>query len=419
MRNPKRPIRVLRVIARLNIGGPAINAINLSAYLDKSRYRSVLLCGKVGSNEGDMSYLALKMGLKPVIIPGLGREISLLSDLKAFLILRRIMKRFRPDIVHTHTAKAGSLGRLAGISLNLFRRRSGRIRMVHTFHGHIFHSYFSVFKTFLFIRTERFLSRFTDAIIILSSRQKEDICHSYKIAETDRVRIIPLGFDLSKFSKPSGKGTSLRTEYFPDAGDKVSLVGIIGRLTPVKNQRMFLKAVSCLKESGEIDMFRFLVVGDGELKRDLIRYSRELGIQDFVAFSGWQRDMSPVYEMLDIVVLTSMNEGTPVTLIEAMAAGIPIVATDVGGVRDLLGTRESTVEGLELAQNGILIPSGRSEYLARALIFLSGDKDISKKMTFRAKKFAMHTFSMERLAKDMESLYSELVSGWKGFFPET
>lgn len=411
MRNLKRPIRILRVIARLNIGGPAINAINLSARLDNNRYRTMLVCGKVGANEGDMAYLALDMDLKPFYINGLVREISLLDDLKSFIKLRKIMRRFQPDILHTHTAKAGTLGRLAGISLNLFRRNLNRIKIVHTFHGHIFHSYFGSCKTFLFIEIERFLSKFTDRIIVLSSRQKEDICHTYRIAKPDRAKIIPLGFDLSAFSKQSKDSMSLRRRYFPNTAEKVDLVGIIGRLTPVKNHRMFLEAISCLKDSGAIDLFRFLIIGDGELKMELIHYSRELGIEEWVAFSGWQKDMPSLYKGLDIVVLTSLNEGTPVTLIEAMSAGIPVVATDVGGVRDLLGNQGRVLEGFQIAQNGILVPSGKSANLARALLFLSRNEEISKEMTSRAKKFVMEKFSLERLVMDMESLYSELAAG--------
>jgi glycosyltransferase involved in cell wall biosynthesis len=411
MMSPKRPIRILRIIARLNIGGPAINAINLSVHLDKYPYQTLLVCGKVGADEGDMSYLALDMGLKPLFITELGREITVLDDLKSLIQLRKVMRRFKPNIIHTHTAKAGTLGRLAGLSLNLFKSRGNRIRMVHTFHGHIFHSYFGAFKTFLFIQIERFLSRFTDQIIVLSSRQKDDICHTYKIAGPERVKIIPLGFHLSDFAETPENGGSARNRYFPNSGDEVLLVGIIGRLTHVKNHRMFLEAISYLKETGGVDPFRFFIIGDGELKRDLIHYSRELGIQEFVTFTGWEKDMSSVYRTMDIVVLTSLNEGTPVVLIEAMSAGIPIVATDVGGVRDLFGDQVDEIEGIQIAQNGILIPAGECELLAKALLFLSGNKGISKKITSHAKDFVMNTFSIERLVKDMDSLYSEMVSG--------
>jgi len=406
----KRPIRILRIIARLNIGGPAIQAISLTGNLSDDDYQSLLVCGKVGPNEGDMSYLADEKDVKPYLLPELGREISFYNDLKCFLHLRRMIKRFSPDIIHTHTAKAGTLGRLAAMSLNFFRRNTNRIKLVHTFHGHIFHSYFGLVKTFIFTRIERFLSRFTDKIIVISPLQKDDICQKYRIANPEKVRTIPLGFDLSRFTVRHDDSEEIRRRYLPHDRDNWLLVGIIGRLAPVKNHRMFLEAVKRLKEDRKIDPFRFLIIGDGELKEDLLNYSKRLGIQDSVLFTGWQKDMPSIYGALDIVALTSMNEGTPVTLIEAMAAGKPVVATDVGGVRDLLGV-EATMsdEGYGLARNGVLVPSGEGDILAKALQYLMVDRKASKTMAMRAREFVLNQFSMERLVKDMKSLYSELV----------
>ena len=187
------------------------------------------------------------------------------------------------------------------------------------------------------------------------------------------------------------------------------VVGIIGRLTHVKNHRMFLESVKYLKDCRKIDLFRFLIIGGGELKKELVNYSIELAIQDFVTFIDWQKDMPSVYKAIDIVALTSLNEGTPVTLIEAMAAGTPLVATDVGGVRDTLGIADDKIEGFRPTQNGILIQPGKSESLAKALLYLYEDKERTKKMAGHAKEFALKNFSMERLVKDMESLYSDLV----------
>ncbi|MFC1866644.1 glycosyltransferase family 4 protein [Thermodesulfobacteriota bacterium] len=405
----KNQIRILRVIARLNIGGPALHAISLSSKISKNLYRTLLVCGNVSPGEGDMSYLAKDEGIEPYLIPKLGREISVIDDFKSFKELRRIIKRFRPDIIHTHTAKAGTLGRLAGISFNLFRGQKNRIKLVHTFHGHIFHSYFGALKTLFFIQAERFLARLTDRIIVISSRQRRDICQRFRITGPERVREILLGFDLSRFAKASNDGSMFRSKYLPQAENNVMVVGIIGRLTRVKNHRMFLETVKYLKDSGKIDLFRFLIVGDGELKEELIKYSRELAIQDFITFIDWQKNMPSVYKAMDIVALTSLNEGTPVTLIEAMAAGIPVVATDVGGVRDILGVANGKIDGFERTQNGILIPSGNSEVLAKALLYLHEDKENPKKMAGHAKEFALKKFPMERLVKDMESLYSDLV----------
>ena len=410
MPSPK-PIRILRIIARLNIGGPAIQAISLSTELSKDLFKTLLVCGAVGANEGDMSYLARERGVHPRIISELGREISLHNDIKAFLALRRIIKDFGPDIIHTHTAKAGTLGRLAGISINLFRSPRNRIRLVHVFHGHIFHSYFGLLKTFIFIKIERFLARLTDRIIVISPLQQNDICQKYKIAKPEKVRKILLGFDLSRFVTREAPNNSIRRKYLPhDSHDKL-LVGIIGRLTSVKNHRMLLEAVRCLKKEGKDQFFKFLIVGDGELRQDLMHYARELGVEDSIVFTGWQKDMASVYEALDIVILTSLNEGTPVTLIESMAAGRPVVATDVGGVRDLFGVvDEKKSKGFKQTQNGILVPSRKGEILAKALIFVMKNKEASKKMTENAREFVFNKYSIERLVKDTESLYSELIS---------
>lgn len=405
------PIRILRIIARLNIGGPAIQAISLSHAVSKDLFETLLVCGEIGPQEGDMSYLAREKGVKFRFVPELGREISLHNDFKAFMALIKIIKEFKPDIIHTHTAKAGTLGRLAGISFNIFRSSSKRIRLVHIFHGHIFHSYFGLFKTFVFIMIERFLARSTDRIIVISPLQQYDICQKFKIVKPEKVRVIPLGFDLSKFVTRETLDHSVRRRYLPADSPTILLVGIVGRLTPVKNHRMLLKAVRCLKDEGNLHFFKFIIVGDGELREDLMNYARELDVEDSIIFTGWQKEMAAIYHAMDIVLLTSLNEGTPVTLIESMAAEKPVVATDVGAVRDLFGMiDEKTLNGFKLAQNGILVPSDRGETLASALMFLLKNREVSKKMAKHAREFVLSGYSIKRLVKDIESLYSELIA---------
>ncbi len=405
------PIRILRIIARLNIGGPAIQAISLSDHLSGDGYKTLLVCGKVAPHEGDMAYFAEEKGVEPVILPKMGREITPLGDMKSLVDLRRIIKQFKPHIIHTHTAKAGTLGRLAGFSINLVRRSDARIRLVHTFHGHIFHSYFGSLRTRLFIQMERLLSRFTDRIIVISPLQQHDICWRYRIASSEKVRIIQLGFDLSNFEGRENHRKEIRERYMIQEGQSVLLVGIIGRLTEVKNHRVLLEAAKSLKARGQSKCFKFLVVGDGELRQDLITYARELGVQDSVIFSGWQKDMPSIYNALDIVALTSLNEGTPVSLIEAMASARPVVATDVGGVRDLMGfIDEESEDGYTLAQHGILVPSGNGEALARALSFLYENRKASEETAERGRKFVLNQYSLERLVKDIKSLYKEILS---------
>ena len=406
----ERPLRILRIIARLNIGGPAIQAVALSKAFSKGPYESLLVCGTVGRNEGDMSYLAEEGGVRPQILPQLGRELSPIEDLRAFMDLRKIIKRFRPQIIHTHTAKAGTLGRLAALSFNLFRCRRGRIRVFHTFHGHVFHSYFGSLKEFLFIRIERLLARCTDWIIVISPSQRDDICQRFKIADAKRVKIVPLGFDLSEFSAQTVKriGSNGRRPAGSSVG--VLRVGIVGRLTQVKNHRMLLEAAKYLKEDGKGDLFRFLIVGDGELRDELARYAAELGVQGSVFFTGWQKDMPALYRNLDVVVLTSLNEGTPVSLIEAMAASKAVVSTAVGGVSDLLGEIQTTAPpGCDLTANGVLVPSGNARMLAHALVFLSENDELRRRMGTHAREHIIARYSLERLVKDIQTLYHETL----------
>lgn len=406
----KTPIRILRVIARLNIGGPAIQAITLTEAFSGGAFQSLLVCGTVGAQEGDMSYLAHSRKVVPHILPHLGREISPFYDLASLGGLRRVIRKFRPHIIHTHTAKAGTLGRIAGLSLNAARRKGRRIKMVHTFHGHVFHSYFSPLKTLLFIEIERLLARFTDRIIVISPLQQQDICRRFRIAGPEGVRVIPLGFDFSAFAELSERGGDrLRRCLVPD-NKETMLVGIVGRLTHVKNHRMLLEAVKILKDLKKEHGFTFVVVGDGELKKDLLKYAGELGVADSVRFTGWVKDMAPLYKAMDLVTLTSLNEGTPVTLIEAMAAGKPVIATAVGGVPDLLGCLDSEkVEGYKLCGRGILVPAQRADLLAEALLFSLEHRELVLPMAEQGRDHVRKYYSEERLIQDLSSLYSELA----------
>ena len=398
------PLRILRTIARLNVGGPAIQAVALTKAFSQWPYESLLVCGRVGPHEGDMSYLAEEQGVQLESLSQFGRELSATADLRSFLAMRKIIKRFRPHIIHTHTAKAGTLGRLAALSVNLFRSRSKRIRVFHTFHGHVFHSYFGTLKVFVFVQIERFLARFTDKIIVISPSQRDDICQRFKITDSKRVEIIPLGFDLSGFGKLEAEDGDPHDRKPPTA--RVLHVGIVGRLTQVKNHRMLLEAAKYLKDAGKIDLFTFFIVGDGELRGELVRYATELEVQDSMVFTGWQKDMPALYRDLDIVVLTSLNEGTPVSLIEAMAASRPVVSTAVGGVPDLLGEIQATASaGCGLTANGVLIPSDDAGMLARALIFLAENDELRQKMAAQARESVVALYTLERLVKDIETLY--------------
>jgi glycosyltransferase involved in cell wall biosynthesis len=405
------PIRILRLIARLNVGGPAIHVINLTERFSSGRYRTCLACGKVGGHEGDMSYLASEKGVQPLVIESLGREISPRGDMSALGKLRGLIQEFNPHIIHTHTAKAGMLGRLAGISLNSLRSRNRKIKLVHTFHGHVFHSYFGRWKTLSFIQMEKVLARFTQRIVVVSPLQKQDICDRYRIAEPKKVKVIPLGFDLPSCVHDGHAREEWRLKLFPDSTDRTTIVGIVGRLTHVKNHRMLLAAAKVLKETHSAQDFRFLIVGDGELKEALMTLASQSGIDGRVVFSGWQREMASLYSSMDIVALTSLNEGTPVTLIEAMAAAKPVVATAVGGVPDILGAVDrGETDSYKLAERGVLVPPGEADALARALVFMNENKGSVKALADKACEFVLEHYSLGRLVNDCELLYEELMA---------
>jgi len=337
--------RIMIVIARLNIGGPASHVVLLAEGLARRGYEVDLVCGAVPGDEGDMTYYATARGIRPHIVPGLQRAPHPLHDLRALVGLIRWMRTRRPAVVHTHTAKAGFVGRWAA-------RIAGVETIVHTYHGHVFHSYFGRTKTAIFRWLECRTAAITDAVITLSEGLRDDVAGRYRVVPPDRVHVIPLGLDLSS---PDGVGAAaIRDQHGIVPG--APWIGIIGRLVAVKNHDLFLRAARRVRD--HLPEARFLIVGDGELRGRLERLAHDLGLGAAVRFTGWIRDVTPLYRALDLVVISSRNEGTPVSLIEALAAGCPVVATDVGGVADLL----------RAGRWGRLVPSEDEEGLARAMI---------------------------------------------------
>ncbi len=389
-----RKLKVLRIIARLNIGGPAIHTILLTEGLDKSRFESVLVTGTAEKSEGDMLYLAKEKGVRPVIIPELSRNLNFRNDIIAFWKLFCLIKKEKPDIIHTHTAKAGTLGRLTGMlykfSSEAFKTQSSKVRLVHTFHGHILHSYFGRIKSVLFIWIERFLAIFTNKIVTVSESVRKELIR-LKIASLKKIIAIPLGLELEKYLKIENNG--------PGNKDYKS-VGIIGRLVPVKNHKMFLDAAKRLK--GTLDFkqkIKFLIVGDGPLRQQLESYAERLGISEDAIFTGWIKDLEELYSELDIVALTSLNEGTPLALIEAQAAARPCVATNVGGVANVV----------EEGKGGFLVPSQNIETFVQALIKLLNNPTLMWTMGKYGRDKVKDRFSRERLIKDVESLYDKML----------
>lgn len=400
------PVKVLRLIARLNTGGPAIHTVLLTEGLNGSRFHSRLVTGVVGPEEGDMGYYAARRGVVPVVIPELGRRIAPWSDLVGLLRILRLLRRERPDIVHTHTAKAGVLGRLAAWLYNASRKLgAGRpAKVVHSFHGHLFRGYFAPWKVRLLLFIERVLARVTDHVVVVSEAIERDVVEVYRICPPAKVSVIRLGLDLGWVEELEHHRGRLRAEFgIPPNG---LVIGIVGRLTAVKNHRLFLAAVSRVRRA---DLY-WLVVGDGELRPALETSARALGVGHRVTFTGWVREPARIYADIDVVCLTSRSEGTPVALIEAMAAGRPFVAADVGGVRDLMIGRGCPAEGgFEVFANGILVPPENPIALSSALEFLVERPDLLLSMGQSGREAAPNRYGYRRLLDEMEILYRDLL----------
>jgi len=367
--NRTKRIQLLRIISRLNIGGPSIHTHLLAAELDKTWFQSTLVSGKISPMEGDMSYLFSPSEIQPIIIPELQREISLVNDSKAFLQILKIIFRERPDILHTHTAKAGSIARMAAMIFNLVNRN--KVKTVHTFHGHVFKGYFKKSKSMLFVLIERLLEKFTDTIIAISQTQKMELSKQFRIAPDGKIRTIELGFDLKPFLNCQSFSGQFRQQL--GVGADAILIGIVGRLVSIKNHRMFFNSIEIYKKLNPKSKVKFVVVGDGELRRDLESYCKRHRLRDHAIFCGWIKNVAMVYADLDILTLTSLNEGTPVSIIEAMASSVPVIATDAGGVRDLLGKESDTIsqDGFAVCERGILCKKNDVKSFAKGINYLT------------------------------------------------
>jgi glycosyltransferase involved in cell wall biosynthesis len=390
-------LTIARLIGRLNVGGPATQAILMTEAFQKKEYRALLLTGEVPPGEGSMEYLAYERGVQPIKISKLSRKISAAADLKSFWRLIRLFRRERPTILHTHTAKAGTLGRLAAMVTGVPVR-------VHTFHGHVFSGYFSPGLTRIFLSIERFLGRHTDCIIAISCSQRKELVETYRIAPPEKVVTIPLGFDFDRFLRVNGHEGSLRTAA--GCSREAALVGWIGRMTAIKAPALFLDAAVRIQVA--LPSVQFVMVGDGELRQDCEARIRQSGLDGKVILTGWRRDLSVVYADLDLLLLTSINEGTPLALLEAMASGISFIATDVGGVRDLMIGTARREEGWERFDNGILVPRD-SRRLAEAAHYLLLRPELRREMGCAGREFVRNRYSCDRLAADLESLYLQLA----------
>lgn len=383
-----RPIRVARVIARLNIGGPAQHTVLLTAGLDRTRFTTTLITGVVGSTEGDFTPEARKRGVEPIVISQLGRAIRPAQDLAAVAALIRLFRRLRPDIVHTHTAKAGALGRLAA-------RAAGVPVRIHTFHGHVLNGYFSPAVTQGFVCAERALARMTDRLVAVSPRLRTELLGK-GIGRSEQFEVVPLGLDLGRFRGPRTESAALRPALGV-TGD-VPLLGIVGRLVPIKDHATLFAAMALLPSGPQAP--HLLVVGDGEEREPLERLAARIGLEKRVHFLGWRADLDAILPELDVVICASKNEGTPVALIEAMAAGVPVLSTDVGGVGDLVAH----------GKTGWLVPPSDPSSMARAIQHLMGDKGLCARLAAEGRTIALDEYDVTRLISRMEALYTDLVA---------
>jgi glycosyltransferase involved in cell wall biosynthesis len=380
-------LRVLRAITRLNIGGPAIHAILLTQGLQSERFSSVLVTGLEGPREGSMRDLATTHGVQPHTMRELGREVSPLNDLKATLAMYRMIRRGRPHIVHTHMAKAGTAGRIAA--------RLARVPIVvHTFHGHTFHSYWGPVKSQIFLQIERTLGAMTDCVIAITDAQKADIA-SYDVAPLEKIRTIPLGLEIEPMLEAEQHRGRLRAELGV-AADR-PLIGIVARLVPIKAHEIFLEAAAQVRAVAPDSTF--LIIGDGERRAELEALAHQLGVADAVRFLGWRADMREVYADLDVVTLCSNNEGSPVALIEALAAARPVVSTRVGGVPNVVHDGES----------GLLVPPRDPAAFADAILALLRDPERAAKLGEAGRHEVFPRHSSGRLVRDIERLYLELA----------
>ncbi len=392
--------RVLSIINRLNLGGPAFHVAILTKYLSPE-FEVLLVAGTKQDSEESSDYIVQEMGLNFESIPDMHRSLNPFKDYRSYKMLRKMIREFKPDIVHTHAAKAGALGRLAALHENV-------PVIIHTFHGHVFHSYFSKFKTKIFLLIERYLGKRSSAIIAISERQKKDLGYKYSICKPSKINMIPLGFDLRKFTeKVNEKRKTFRLKYMLE--DDEIAIGIIGRLVPVKNHPLFLASIAqVLKKTDK--KVRAFIIGDGE-SRELLYTEAEANNLDYtyfpknprkatVTFCSWIKDIDIAISGLDIVAMTSYNEGTPVSLIEAQAGNKAVISTNVGGIENVVLKNETA----------LLVDSNNYLEFGEQLLRLVDDEELRTRLGSNGWEFVREKFHFTRMIKEVSLLYKQLLA---------
>jgi glycosyltransferase involved in cell wall biosynthesis len=406
--------RILRIINRFNLGGPTHNAAYLTRYLPDD-YETLLVGGSQEATEEGSHHILRELGVRPVILPELQREVAPWRDRSAYRRIKELIKEFKPDIVHTHAAKAGAVGRMAAADL-------GVKAIVHTFHGHVFHSYFGPVRTALYKNIERFLARRSSRIVAISEKQKSELVEEHRITHSEKVSVIPLGFDLSRFQQDQEAKRALFRRVYGVQDDEVA-IGIVGRLVPIKNHDLFLEVIARVsRRTGR--RLRAFIVGDGEERERLQYRTNELGLSQVngpyfnghgfghgvngkpmtspatVTFTSWIKEVDIVNAGVDIVMLTSLNEGTPVSLIEAQAANRPVISTRVGGIENVV------IPG----RTAFLSESGDVDGLEEHLVRLVEDDALRRTIGQDGWEHVRHRFHFTRLVRDTDAMYRALLN---------
>ena len=388
--------KVLRIINRFNLGGPTYNAAYLTKYMAPD-FETLLVGGMHDESEGSSKFILEELGIESVVIPEMKRAIDIKQDLIAYRKVKKLIKDFKPDIVHTHASKAGALGRIAAHQL-------GVKAIVHTFHGHVFHSYFGTLKTQFYKNIERFLAKKSTKIIAISEIQKKELSVNHQICPEEKISVIPLVFDLSKFKENQDEKRKRFRNEWKVSKDEIA-IGIIGRLVPIKDHHFFIDVIKSVAQKTN-QKLRFFIIGDGDLKDSIMSYVQEKDLSysnskeivELITFTSWIKEVDVANAGLDIICLCSKNEGTPVSLIEAQSSLKPIVSTRVGGIDNVV------IEN----KTALLSEVGDLESYSNNLLKLIEDKSSRNKFS-NAGNHIYSKFSYQRLIKDMGDLYNSLI----------
>ena len=392
-------IKVLRILNRFSVGGPVYNATYLTKYLNSDLYQTLLVGGKPEYHEQSAEYILNGLDVSFKQLKFMRRSISPLFDLISLIQIIIIIYKFKPHIIHTHAAKSGLLGRLASL---LYYKK---VRLVHTYHGNVFEGYFSNFINKILIFIERFLAKKSTKIIAISKLQSHDLIYKYKICEKEKIEIVPLGFDLNRFTEnKSLKREKLRKEF--NVHDDTILITIIGRIVPVKNHQLFIDVINyCKNRSSRV--IKALIVGDGSETEKIINYSennnlsysyKDLNKECDVLFTSWRSDIDSVLAASDIVCLTSLNEGTPVSIIESMASETASISTNVGGVSDII---ENNISGI--------VSSKKVNDYGENLLRIIEDDNLRLKLAKKGKSISLKNYNYNKLVFNIESLYQKII----------